>query len=87
MSEKKCKVCGAPAEWEWDSELYCESCLRTEFEVNWNNAPRICEMCGDPIDDVYYTESEGCVFCSAKCALEFHGGAEIKEKNDDERQV
>lgn len=85
MSDKKCKVCGAPAEWEWDGECYCMLCLGTEFDVQWSNAPRICEMCGAHLDDVYYTEIEGYAFCSVKCALEFHGGAEIKEKNDDEQ--
>lgn len=84
MSEKKCKVCGADAEWEWDGDLFCEGCLRTEFEVQWNDRPLICEMCGEPLDKVYYTEDEGYPFCSVKCALEFHGGAEIKEQEDDE---
>lgn len=73
MSKKKCKVCGADAEWEFDSEYYCECCLCVEFDVQRDNAPRICETCGDPLDDTYYTEIEGYVFCSAKCALEFHG--------------
>ena len=84
MSEKKCKVCGAPAEWQWDGEFYCENCIRTEFDVQWNDAPHACEMCGEPLDIKYYTEVEGYTFCSAKCALEFHGVCELGEERDDE---
>lgn len=47
--------------------------LKIILDVQWDNAPRICEMCGAHLDSVYYTEIEGYVFCSAKCALEFHG--------------
>lgn len=83
MSEKKCKVCGATAEWEFDSDYYCEDCLCTEFEVQWNDRPRVCEMCGKPLDKVYYTEDEGYPFCSRKCALEFHGASRAEEVQDD----
>lgn len=84
MSDKKCKVCDVDAEWEWDGELYCEDCLGREFEVQWNDRPRICEMCGAPLDKVYYTEDEGYPFCSPKCALEFHGASVIEEEQEDE---
>lgn len=80
MSEKKCKVCGANAEWEFDSDHYCECCLCTEFDVQWNDRPRICEMCGEPLDKVYYTEDEGYPFCSRKCALEFHDAEKLEEE-------
>ena len=53
MSEKKCKVCGADAEWDFDGDCYCEFCLCTEFDVQQNDAPHICEMCGDFLEDTF----------------------------------
>lgn len=82
MSDKKCKVCGGNAEWEFDSDLFCEDCLCTEFEVQWTDLPRICEMCGKSLGKVYYTEDEGYPFCSRKCALEFHGASGIEEEEE-----
>lgn len=84
MSEKKCKVCGADAEWDFDGDCYCEFCLCTEFDIQQNDAPHICEMCGDFFEDTYYTDSDGYAFCSVKCALEFHGVCELEEEEDDE---
>lgn len=86
MSEKKCKMCGDNAEWELDGECYCEFCVRTELDVHGICAPRICEMCGAPLDRVYYTDSNDNAFCSAKCALEYNGasyGEEQVEQEDD----
>lgn len=85
MTEKKCKTCGANAEWEFDSECYCECCMCIEFDVQWIDAPIICEMCGDALDSVYYTDDEDTPFCSVKCALEYNDAREIeKEKKDNE---
>lgn len=84
MSDKKCKRCGAPAEWQWNCEFYCENCIRTEFDVTWSKSPRICEMCGGWLDDLYYTDCGGYTFCSPKCALEFHGVWKIAEEQGDE---
>lgn len=85
MSEKKCKVCGDNAEWELDGECYCEFCVRTELDVHGIGTPRICEMCGNHLDSVYYTDSESYAFCSAKCALEFNDAKKLEaETNDDE---
>lgn len=86
MSDRKCKVCGDNAEWEFDGECYCEFCVRTELDVHGNCTPRICEMCGDPLDRVYYTDSEDNAFCSPKCALEYNGAA-LVEDNDEEVQI
>lgn len=83
-SEKKCKVCGAPAEWKRYGEFYCQVCLRAELDVTWAYAPRVCEMCGDHIDRVYYTDGVNYTFCSAKCALKFHRGSELKDEEEQE---
>lgn len=84
MSSKKCKVCSANAEWEFDSDYYCEDCLCTKFDVQWNDAPHACDMCGWQLDDLYYTDCEGYTFCSTKCALEFHGVSAIEEEREDD---
>lgn len=80
---KKCKVCGDNAEWELDSEYYCEFCVRTELEVHSMCTPRICEMCGNHLDRVYYTDSEDNAFCSAKCALEFNDAKKLEEEQEE----
>jgi hypothetical protein len=41
-------------------------------------------MCGDPLDRVYYTDSEDNAFCSAQCALEYNGAKKL-EKEEEER--
>ena len=92
MSDKKCKICGSGAEWEFDTEWYCECCMCIEFDVQWIDAPRRCEMCGDALDRVYYTDSEGTPFCSAKCALEYNDARVIsaayeQEEQEDDRQL
>lgn len=86
MSEKKCEMCGDNAEWELDSEYYCEFCARDKLDVHGTCAPRICEMCGDPLDRVYYTDSEDYAFCSAKCALEFNDAKKLEEEQDDNNE-
>lgn len=83
MSDKKCKVCGDNAEWEFDGKCYCEFCVRTELDVHGICAPCICEMCGNHLDREYYTDSEYNAFCSAKCALEYNDACEIEENDDD----
>lgn len=83
MSEKKCKTCGANAEWELDGECYCEWCVCMELDVKWLDTPRICEMCGDALDNVYYIDGEKTPFCSVKCALEYNDAREM-EKGQEE---
>ena len=82
MSDKKCKTCGADAEWELDGECYCEFCVCTEFDVQQIDAPRICEMCGNHLYRVYYTDIEGNAFCSTKCALEYNDACEIEKEQE-----
>lgn len=84
MSEKKCKVCGAPTGWVYNNEPFCACCLCTEFDVQWHEAPRICEMCYNRFERLYYTDSNGHRFCSEECALEFNGACVKEEKNDNE---
>lgn len=83
MSNKKCKVRGDNAKWELDSECYCEFCVCTELDVHGICAPCICEMCGNHLDRVYYTDSEDNAFCSAKCALEFNDAKKLEEDDGD----
>lgn len=77
-------MCGADAEWELDSEYYCEFCARTELEVHGVCTPRECRQCGVCLDRVYYTDCEDNAFCSAKCALEYNGAVLVEEDNDNE---
>ncbi len=84
MSEKKCRMCCEDAKWELDGDCYCEFCARIQLDVHGMCAPRICEMCGDPLDRVYYTDSEDNAFCSAQCALEYNGAKKL-EKEEEER--
>ena len=82
MSDKKCNACGANAEWELYGECYCEFCACVELYVQRIDAPRICEMCGDALDSVYYTDGGCYAFCSAKCALEYNDAVLVKEQED-----
>lgn len=84
MSEKKCKECGANAEWEFDSEYYCEFCARAELDVHGVCAPLLCEMCGDHIDRIYYTDGNDNAFCSVKCALEYNDAVLVEEQKGNE---
>lgn len=86
MSKKKCKLCCEDATWKLDGDYYCEFCVRSELDVHGFAAPRICEMCGDHLDRVYYTDSEDNAFCSPKCALEFHGAEKLEEEQEDNVQ-
>ena len=79
MSDKKCKTCGADAEWEFDGECYCEWRVCTELNVQWQDVPLRCEMCGNTLDRVYYTDNEGTPFCTVKCALEYNDACEIEQ--------
>lgn len=83
MSDKKC-VCGAKAEWELKGECYCEFCARGELDVRGIMAPRICEMCGDPLDRMYYTDGKCNAFCTVKCALEYYDAREIEQEQEDD---
>lgn len=84
MSEKKCRMCGDDAKWELDSECYCEFCARTELDVHAFVMPRRCEMCGNTLDRVYYTDGECNAFCSAKCALEYNDACEIENSGEEQ---
>lgn len=86
MSDKKCKTCGANAEWEFDDDCYCEFCACAELDVQRIDTPRICEMCGDALDDVYYIDGENTPFCSVKCALEYNDACEMKKDQADGRE-
>lgn len=84
MSKKKCRMCCEDAKWEWNDKFYCQFCLRIELTVRRQNAPRICEMCGAHLDDVYYTDDEDNPFCSAECALRYNDACEIEEEQEDD---
>lgn len=87
MSEKKCKVCGAPAEWVYDDEPFCEICLCTELDIQEVDPPRRCEQCGTLLKGSYVTDDDDDnAFCSAKCALEYYDAKklEVMEQEDDE---
>jgi len=84
MSEKKCKLCGADAEWELDGGCYCEFCARLQLDVHGICAPQACATCNNPLGRVYYTDDENNAFCSAKCALEYYDAKKLEEEQDDE---
>lgn len=77
---KKCKMCCSDAKYVWNGSYYCRGCLRTELEVFEQDMPRICEMCGDPLDDKYYADINGDPFCSVKCAFEYNDVCELEEE-------
>lgn len=85
MSEKKCKKCCKDATWKLYGKFYCELCARLELNVHCTRAPRICEMCGDPLpDDVYYMDDEDNAFCSPECAFEYNGAEKLEEEEEDD---
>ncbi len=80
MSEKKCRVCGAPAEWGWEGEHYCEDCLGIELDIYEVGPQHRCEQCGTPFKGSYVTdEDDDNAFCSRKCALEYYGAKKLEE--------
>lgn len=81
---KKCKMCYSDAKFVWEGSYYCKVCLRSELEVMEQNMPHICEMCGNPLDDVYYADLNSDPFCSLECALEYNGAVLVEEEDDDE---
>lgn len=84
MSDKKCS-CGEPAEWEFDSEFYCEYCLGVELDIQEVDSPRRCEQCGTSIKGSYFTDNDdGNAFCSRECALKYNGAERLEEENDNE---
>lgn len=84
MSEKKCEVCGAPAEWAHDDELFCECCLCTDFGVHEIVPPRRCERCGTPLKGAYFIDDDDNAFCSIKCALEYYDAVLVEEEEGNE---
>ena len=82
---KKCS-CGEPAEWEFDSELYCEFCLGVELDIQEVTPPRRCEQCGTSIKGAYFTDDDDDhAFCSRECAFEYYNAKKLEEeKNEDE---
>lgn len=82
--QKKCKLCGADAEWELDGGCYCEFCARLQLDVHGICAPQACATCNNPLGRVYYRDSEDNTFCSAKCALEYYDAKKLEEEQDDE---
>lgn len=82
MSEKKCRMCGDAAEWEWDSDFYCEYCLCIELDIEEVDIPRRCEQCGTLIKGSYFTE-DGNAFCSRECAFEYNDAKKLKEEEQE----
>lgn len=70
MSDKKCKVCGAPAELVYDDEPFCEYCLCCTVGLREIVPPRRCDQCGMLIKGSYFLDDDGDAFCSRDCALE-----------------
>lgn len=92
MSDKKCMMCGAPAEWLCDNELFCEDCLCRNFDIQEVIPPRRCEQCGTPIKGSYFVDQEeDNAFCSRDCALAYwdveklEAGEEEQEERAEEQ--
>lgn len=82
MREKKCKVCSEPAEWMYDDEPFCESCLCSDFDIQEVIPPRRCEQRRTPIKGSYFiAQEEDNAFCSRDCALEYYDAKKL-EKDD-----
>lgn len=82
MSDKKCKTCGAPAEWIHDDELFCECCLCTMFDIWEIVPPRRCEQCGTPIKGCYIIDQYGDAFCSRECSLEYYDSKKLVQGDE-----
>lgn len=87
MSEKKCDMCGAPAEWKWEGDDYCEDCLCTNLCIQEVDPPRRCEQCGVPIKGSYFTDDDDDnAFCSKKCALEYYDAKKLEVEQEDNNE-
>lgn len=82
---KKCKMCCSDAKYVWKGSYYCRVCLRAELEVFEQDMPRICWMCGDPLDDKYYADTNGDPFCSVKCAFKYNDVCELEDNDNESR--
>lgn len=71
MSDKKCKMCGAPARWRLDDEFFCGLCLCARYGIHEVPRPYICDQCGRLIEDVYFVDADDNAFCSRECALAY----------------
>lgn len=78
MSNEKCKVCGAPAEWMYDDEPFCESCVCSGLDIKEVVPPRRCEQCGTPLGGCYITDEYNDTFCSRDCALKYYNAKKLE---------
>lgn len=84
MSEKKCKTCGAPAEWVYYDEPVCERCLSSGLDIKEVIPPCRCDQCSIPIYGCYIIDEYDDAFCSRECAFKYYDAKKLGEEDNDQ---